>query len=112
MVHSDRTGSGGPDYADDSLAIAYQWMRGKDAQDPAVGRTVLGEMQQGMAVYARSRGARLVGDLEFDFPTPSLLPRPVQREVLRAVLSGEWRPWRWPGMVLVRAWQDSEPVTD
>ncbi|MFJ5952587.1 hypothetical protein [Streptomyces noursei] len=112
MVHSDRTDSGGPNYADDSLAISYQWMRGKDAQDPAAGRTVLQEMQQGMAVYARSRGARLVGDLVFDFPGPWSLPRRVQREVLRAMLSGEWRPWQWPGMVLVRAWQDTEPTTE
>lgn len=99
------------DYADESLAIAYQWVRGEDARDATYGVRLLEEMQEGMAAYARSRGARLVGDLDFDFPSPSSLPRPVRRETLRAMLSGERRPWHGPGLVLVRAWQDTEPVT-
>lgn len=111
MAHPEGTNRGCPDYTDDSLAISYQWIRGKDAQDAMLGVRVLEEMREGMAAYARSCGARLVGDLDFDFPAPSSLPRSVRRETLRALLSGERRPWRWPGLVLVRAWQDTEPVT-
>lgn len=111
MVNVVRTDGTGPDYSDESLAIGYQWIRGKAGHDATFGAEVLEEMQQGLAAYARERGAQLVGDLAFDFPNPSSLPPAVRRETRRAMLSEERRPWRWPGLVLVRAWQDTVPVT-
>lgn len=70
-----------PDYSDESLAIGYQRARGKDTQHAMVAAQILEEMRGRLAAYARSRNARLVGDLDFDFPNAASLPRQVRREM-------------------------------
>ncbi|MYS33441.1 hypothetical protein K388_06666 [Streptomyces sp. KhCrAH-43] len=99
-----------PDYADTSLGFVYTWIRHADGRDAAYGARLLEQMAEALEEYARARGARLIGHPQFDFPAPTSLPRPIQREVRRALLAQERRPWHWPGLTLVRIWQDTEPA--
>jgi hypothetical protein len=99
-----------PDYADPSLGFVYTWIRHADGRDAAYGARLLEQMAGALEEYARARGARLIGRPQFDFPAPTSLPRPIRREVRRALLALERRPWRWPGLTVVRVWQDTEPA--
>lgn len=97
-----------PDYEDASLGFVYTWIRAKDGRDPTFGVRLVEQMAGALEEYAHARGARLTGQPQFDFPSPSSMPRHVQSEVRRAMLAFERRPWCWPGLTLVRIWQDTE----
>lgn len=100
-----------PDYANESLVFIYRWIRRSEGKDPAFGAQILEQMAAGLEEYAEQHEVRLVGEPDFDFPDPNGLPAHVQeslRPLLAAQESSVWR--RFFGMVLVRAWQDTEPL--
>lgn len=99
-----------PDYTDESLAFGYLWFRHTDGKDAAFGRQLIAAAAGGLEEYAAERGSHLIGQPEYDFPSPLRLPRHVRQGVRRTLLAQERRPWRWPGMTLVRVWQDTAPV--
>ncbi|WP_372412781.1 hypothetical protein [Streptomyces luteireticuli] len=100
----------GPDYTDESLGIVYTWIRRRDGKDPRFGIQLVNQMATALDTYAQERGARLIGQPDFDFPDPNTLPREVRHEVARILAREEPRWWRRPFRVLVRVWQDTEPA--
>ncbi|MYW05434.1 hypothetical protein [Streptomyces sp. SID3343] len=62
---------------------------------------------------AHEQGLVLLGAMEYEFvfDPGGDLSRSVRHEVLRMRRRQERRPWRRRRMVLVRAWQSTEPVT-
>lgn len=98
-----------PHCTDTSLGFVSTWIRHSDGRDARLGAHLMEPMAGALEEYARARGARLTGQPQLDFPAPAGLPRPVQREVRRAKYAIERRPWRWPGLTLVRIRQGTEP---
>ncbi|MEU5959253.1 hypothetical protein [Streptomyces sp. NPDC047525] len=103
----------GPDYTREGTVFAYRWMPHREAADPASAevQAVQAELAAALAFQAEREGAELTGEPDLDFPDPATLPPAVRRGLLRTLRRQERRPWRWPGMVLVRAWQYSRPHT-
>ncbi|MFE9406851.1 hypothetical protein ACFYNY_34650 [Streptomyces sp. NPDC006530] len=105
---TDRPESG-PDYGDlSNTAVAYRWVPRKEGQAPENRQVFLTELATVLAAHAAERGARLVGKMAVDFPEFRKLPRFVRRGLLRAMWRQE-RWWRFGDLVLVRAWQHTEP---
>ncbi|QNS09443.1 hypothetical protein [Streptomyces xanthii] len=105
---ADPTASG-PDYNDLSdTAVAYRWVPRDEGREnrPAI----LAEFATGLEEYAAEQGARLVGAMTVDFPRLRDLPKDVRRSILRTMWLQERRWWRWGDLVLVRAWQHTEPA--
>ncbi|MFF1733732.1 hypothetical protein [Streptomyces sp. NPDC058247] len=99
----------GPDYGDlSNTAVAYRWVPRNEGQVPENRQVFLTELAAVLAAHAAERGARLVGEMAVDFPEFRELPRFVRRGLLRAMWRQE-RWWRFGDLVLVRAWQHTEP---
>ncbi|MFE1781571.1 hypothetical protein ACFW9F_03005 [Streptomyces sp. NPDC059506] len=80
------------DYADTSPGFISTWIRHADGRDARFGAHLMEQLAGALEKYARTRGARLIGQPQLDFPAPTSLPRPVQREVRRAMFAIERRP--------------------
>ncbi|MEU5900205.1 hypothetical protein [Streptomyces venezuelae] len=103
----------GPDYDDlSNMAIAYRWVPREQGREPGSQPVILGELAAALELRATEQGARLVGQMAADFPEYRALPKEVRRALLRTLQRQEPRWWRRGSLVLVRAWQHTEPATD
>jgi hypothetical protein len=100
----DCTGSSG--------IVVHQWHRRETDPDRCVDDwEMLDRLGHVLRETAGQRRRRLVGTMQFEYLSDaSTLPADTWRLMRSIRWREEPRPWRWPQLVLVRAWQQALPA--